>query len=822
MSSTRRHFLGATTCTGVDLTVSDFPFSQSGSGVLPAPPEGLLGTDVTGERVAASTAWPYRAYQSGMAAKADLPTWVQIDLGSTQPIDAVGLYPSHTVLYPGNGFPLRFRIECSDDADFRGSQLIADRSSADYPDPADQVVQFSGPQTRGRYVRLTVLQLRERKNPNIPVELPNTSEQAFRLSLSRITVLSNGHDIAVHRRVLVDPILGSDDCAQQLTRAVRPQGEGVITDNPANVTSPSAWLPPTYKTQPPKGNVQLNGGLFQMAVENNIAYLLDSFSNDDLLREFRVRAGKPIPESDRKLHSFWEEDLGGSNAGRFLMGTGNTLRWIEQPELRARMNAVVDGIAECRQPNGYIMGYPEDTMFGSEREPYTRSWTTHGLIAAGYAGNPTAFELLRGYYDWYNRTQYLPELLRRCNQGGQGMVANTQMYFTPMGEPADIQIIQRFFQENYWIEDLANRRPEAIWQYPYDRPHCYLLTNLEAYLDLYRATGDSRYLDAVDGGWNLYHENWENIGGSISIVETERCAPKSNKLYAWLGETCGSAFWVLLNQRLHALRPDEEKYVSEIEKSIYNVLLANQDGALGFRYHTFLIGHKEPARRINTCCEGQGTRIVASLPEYIYSIAPDGLYVNLYEPSRIEWRHSDEIMWITMRTAFPRDGKVELEIGTPTPQKAALRIRMPSWAPSAIALQVNGTQAAIGTPGTYVTLNRVWNAGDTISFALPMALKLTKYTGADQIAGHERFSLEYGPFLMAAIGMADREILFLATGRPTDLIGRLQPDKDNNCHFFLIGSADMYGSEVRFIPYFEVANQSFSCFPIIDSRASIF
>jgi DUF1680 family protein len=34
---------------------------------------------------------------------------------------------------------------------------------------------------------------------------------------------------------------------------------------------------------------------------------------------------------------------------------------------------------------------------------------------------------------------------------------------------------------------------------------------------------------------------------------------------------------------------------------------------------------------INTCCEGTETRIVGSQPEFIFSTAEDGLYVNLFE-----------------------------------------------------------------------------------------------------------------------------------------------------------------------------------------------
>ena len=148
------------------------------------------------------------------------------------------------------------------------------------------------------------------------------------------------------------------------------------------------------------------------------------------------------------------------------MGAGNTLRWMDDPELRRRMNQLVDGIEACRQPNGDIMAYPEDSIFYSERGAYTRSWVTHGLIEAGYAGNPKAFSLLRGYYDWFDTCPYLPELMRRGGQGVQGMIPNTRMYFTPVGKPKDIQVVQQFYQENYWMDELAARQDKAIWQYP--------------------------------------------------------------------------------------------------------------------------------------------------------------------------------------------------------------------------------------------------------------------------------------------------------------------------------------------------------------------
>jgi hypothetical protein len=42
------------------------------------------------------------------------------------------------------------------------------------------------------------------------------------------------------------------------------------------------------------------------------------------------------------------QEQAGSTTGRFLRGSGNTLRWIDDVKLSSRFNVVVDGIAEYR------------------------------------------------------------------------------------------------------------------------------------------------------------------------------------------------------------------------------------------------------------------------------------------------------------------------------------------------------------------------------------------------------------------------------------------------------------------------------------------
>jgi len=732
-------------------------------------------------------------YVSKSAGKEGEVRWLQVDLGKSVKIDQVKLFPlliHYSTESPG--FPVRFKIEASDDPAFKTATCIANLTATNVPSPQDVVGLYPAGGISGRYVRLTA-----------------TRTNKGKLELSKFEVWAGGRDVAENRPV-TDSINGNLG-RTLLTRHPRPQGEEVVTDNPDNVIPASQWKPVPNRARTPQGGVHLDGGLFETAMRNNIDYLLQAYTVDEMLREFRTRASKTNPPDLRKPDKFWEEALAGSCAGRFLMGAGNTLRWVDDPELRQRLNQLVDGIEDCRQPNGYIMAYPEDTIFTSERAAYTRAWLTHGLIEAGYAGNPKAFPLLRGYYDWFDTNPYLPELLRRAGQGVQGMIANARMYFTPVGKPEDLQVIQRYFQENYWLKELAGRETEAIWKYPYDHPHNYLITSLEPYLDLYRATGKKHYLQASQGGWDLYHDDWEHVGGSIAICEMDSYPPKSYLLHKHTGELCGSVFWVRYNQCFHLLYPEDEKYVNEIEKSIYNVGLAD---LIGNRicYHTHLVGKKDVEYKgaRNTCCEGQGTRLFGSLPEYIYTLTDDGLFIDLFAPSSIDWRIKDTAMTLKMETAFPFQPEVRLSLKLAKSTPAKIRLRVPAWAAAKMPILVNGIKIATGKPSSYAVLDRIWSDGDIISFSLPMAFKLTHYEGAERVAGQERYALEYGPILLALTGSVDEKLGATLAQNPRNLIEQLTPKSGEPLHFSIAGEADH-----EYLPYWQVTNQAFTCYPVL-------
>ncbi|MBP1666860.1 MAG: hypothetical protein H6Q23_1720, partial [Bacteroidetes bacterium] len=735
------------------------------------------------------------AYESKRAESDNSVRWIQVDLGESKKFDCIKLLPRVNPwgYVSSIGFPSRFKIEVSDDKNFNTSIMYENWTREDFRDPYDEIITFKGKEVYGRYVRLTALRLRQQ-----------------RLAFSKISVISEGKEISAG--CPVSDSESGDLPGSVLTRPDRPLGEGVVTDNPGNIIPAGQWKPVIYKAQAPKGGVEIGEGLFRKTMENNISYLMNSFTFDELVRNFRVKAGKPVQPLEDRLNNFWFVDLPGQEAGRFLMGVGNTLRWIENADMRERMNKIVDVIDECKEPDGYIMAYPKNKIFSGEYGAYTRSWVTHGLIEAGYAGNEKAFPLLRGFYDWFNTSVYLPEMLRRAGQGTQGIIPSTRVYFTPVGKSQDIHTVQRYFQENYWMEQMADRDVKAIWLYPYDRPHNYLLTGIEPYLDLYRATGEKKYLDAASGAWDLYHDNWEHIGGSIAICEgTDLYPPKSYYLHRSTGELCGSVFWSFLNQRFHLLNPEEEKYVAEIEKSIYNNLIANQVGDKGIRYHSVLVDHKDLNNRqpfaMSTCCEGQGTRMMGALPEFIYSLTDDGIYVNLYTTSSIRNITQEGALKLEMVTRFPYENGVTLKISTDMPHFSKIRIRIPSWASKKMTVKVNGRVFISGAPGTYITINRQWKDGDVISFSLPASFRMTKYEGADkEYIG--RSAIEYGPVLMACVNMkGEKENLILQSDREK-LLKNLKAIPGKPLHYTVKGINDFV-----FMPYFEVQDEPFTCFP---------
>ncbi len=569
---------------------------------------------------------------------------------------------------------------------------------------------------------------------------------------------------------------------------------------------PAVWKPILCRTSAPMNNVSLQPGLFRDAFMRNLKYLNHCFASPTYCDG-----------------TGWSDWLPASEEGRMLSGAANSLRWVKREDMQRILDTVIHKIKTRARADGYHNYYSENQSFiltdgmNSERKNYDRVFWTRGLIDAGQSEKHEAYEIVRNFYNWFNSSGYLPNMLLGSNSTN-GLPGGGLVYNSSVGKPDDLIVTERYFDQDYWMDGLSNGQPLCISNYPGERPHCYELLGLEAFLDEYLATGMQKYLDAVEGGWKIYNEYFEHTGGSSAICEGDYFPPKSFYLNSHTGETCGSVFWININEKLLHLFPEEEKYAAEIEKSIYNVILAAQDTNGYIRYHNNLHGQKDKSGCSGTCCEVSSVGLIAKLPEFIFSLADDGIYVNLFTASSISWNHDGGKMMAEMETGFPYDNDVTMIISPRYVQKMKVRIRIPSWLKSAIPVYVNGKIFGSGKPGTYLVINRTWHNNDKITFALPLSFTTVKYTGLDQINGNlDRYALLYGPFLMALQGpLSGFENVPWINVTPADLPGMLESLPGNLLKFSLKGYTGY-----SYAPYWQVQGV-FTSFPIVQKKLKLF
>ena len=118
---------------------------------------------------------PDFGYHSAISPKQDAAKWVQVDLGATTTIDHVTLLPCYddfAAIGAGFGFPVRFKVEASDDPEFKRNVTLLWRKHdatfmADFPNPGLAPFTTGGAKDdgiAGRYVRVTATKLAPRKD----------------------------------------------------------------------------------------------------------------------------------------------------------------------------------------------------------------------------------------------------------------------------------------------------------------------------------------------------------------------------------------------------------------------------------------------------------------------------------------------------------------------------------------------------------------------------------------------------------------------------------------------------------------------------------
>jgi len=559
----------------------------------------------------------------------------------------------------------------------------------------------------------------------------------------------------------------------------------------------------------PLSGVKLNEGLFKTVFENNIKFL-DKLDMGSMMYWFDIKTNTPTNAEPYRGH--FEDNLKGSTLSMFLMGAGNILRWVDDENLRNKVHILMERLRTAAEDDGFLMPIDKTRFAHREYPHYVRIWLTYALCAVALSCDEDAYSMLRKWQDWFNNCIDLP-IIKYLELAFQGIVASTYVYFTPIGTKKDIEVAIEAYEEPWRLAQFMRREKDAVHKrvQPGKEPHAHgtELEAFEGYLDLYRATGRNYYLDAVLGAYELYKRDWQHAGGGIVMCEgmNEANYPGCN----WISpryrynELCCTAFWLYLNLRLHRLFPDKEEYMGEVEKSLFNIAFANQEGGEGIRYFAYLEEKKQKPGLVHCCC-GVGTRIFGSLPEYIYSVSNDTISVNLYTPSEIEWNG------VTLKSEadIPYSDKVKLTLKMEGSKQFKLKLRIPAWAVEDAEIKVNGNTVATGKAGTYEDIERVWNDGDVITYTLKMDFRLTKYKGADELPNFSRYAIEYGPILYAVAGPDFKRARLVGWGIDDFKKWLIPTEKPL---VYNIAMKDGY----RLVPYMDIGgDEEFTCFPVFN------
>lgn len=120
-----------------------------------------------------------------------------VDLGKSWPLEEVRLVPCFRPGFYSQdhyGFPSRFVIEASEDADFSNKWIVSDQSSASLPNPGQNLQCFPVSQKNARYVRMTSKRMRDRG-------------EDFAFAMAELQAYSDGMNVALGAKVIAEDSL---------------------------------------------------------------------------------------------------------------------------------------------------------------------------------------------------------------------------------------------------------------------------------------------------------------------------------------------------------------------------------------------------------------------------------------------------------------------------------------------------------------------------------------------------------------------------------------------------------------------------------------
>jgi DUF1680 family protein len=514
--------------------------------------------------------------------------------------------------------------------------------------------------------------------------------------------------------------------------------------------------------------VKLTGWLGQR-VEANWKHRLLTVSLDERLRPFQ----NPTESGG------WS----GEHIGKWLHAAAITFSYTHDPELRKRMDRAVKVLLSSQGPDGYLGTYTQKDRWGGW-DVWTHKYNLLGLLTYyEYTGEKPALEAARKIGDL---------LVATFGEGRRDIIASgthVGMAATSVLEP--MMLLYRHTQDPRYLE-FARYITRA-----YDQPNgpkiiatltathsvaktanrkAYeMMSNLVGLCELYRSTGERRYLEPCLYAYQDIVENQMYVTGGTSLGEHFQ-DPHHLPNTGAVSENCAQVTWLQLCLQLYRIT-GEVQYVDTLERIVYNHLLAAQKpSGEALCYFTPLRGQK-PYTAGTNCCTSSGPRGIALTTTFAYTVTPEAVAVNLYESSSLETQVRGVKTKLTQTTRYPVEGSVRLEVEPEKPVPFELRLRIPGWCQHYTAALGGQPLPANTAGGQYLTVSRQWKAGDRveIDFAMPAVLVRGTYSndglvavrrGPLVLAFDSRFNPGLSPANVSPLARADGTVTLTAATDP--------------------------------------------------------
>jgi uncharacterized protein len=509
----------------------------------------------------------------------------------------------------------------------------------------------------------------------------------------------------------------------------------------------------------------LDGPMLEQFKHNHDLFL--HLDEDALLKPFREREGMPAPGPDMggwydngddfsppdNFHAF----IPGHSFGQYLSALARAYAVTGSKPTQEKVQRLVRAFAATVEPQGkFYVGY--------HLPAYTYDKTSCGLIDAHeFAQDPNALDV------HWRATQavlpYLPEkALSRAEQRARfhksvadawdetyTLPENFFLAYRRSGNPRYRDLASRFIEEDYFgpLADGKNVLPGE---------HAYSHVNaLSSAMQSYLVLGQEKYLRAASNGLRMVQEQSYATGGWGP--DEAFVVPGQGLLNASLGTThasfetgCGAYGHFKITRYLLQTTKDS-RYGDSMERVLYNTIAgANpimQDGTT-FYYSDYNNNAKKVHYRDKwPCCSGTFPQLTADYGISSYYKSQDGIYVNLFLPSRVSWSQNNTACTLTQNTKYPSENTTQLDFSLARPEAFTVYVRIPEWAGGKSSLSLNGNRTSNELiPGKFLALQRTWKDGDRVELELEMPLRLD----AVDKENPNRVALMHGPIALFAVG----------------------------------------------------------------------